>query len=132
MASFMLCVTGDPAVLPTDAGWRWNPIASPYIIGQPSWGVPASLACLVLLKRGGIGQALCAWLEEQLVAGKRPAQALPVFYIQRGRIAEGLHANARLSRVAEKEGARLQPRLCLELMPPLSRLAALQRLLTEI
>jgi hypothetical protein len=52
-------------------------------------------------------QALCAWLEEQAAAGGRAAQALPVYYLLRGRIAEGLHANARLSREPPKDGAHL-------------------------
>ncbi len=52
-------------------------------------------------------QALCAWLEEQAAAGGRAAQALPVYYLLRGRIAEGLHANARLSREPPKDGAHV-------------------------
>ncbi|KAK9824980.1 hypothetical protein WJX81_002675 [Elliptochloris bilobata] len=49
-------------------------------------------------------QAMCGWMEEQAAAGGRAAHALPVFYLLRGRIAEGLHANAGLSRTPPAEG----------------------------
>lgn len=50
-------------------------------------------------------QALCEWMEEEAAAGRRGMHALPVFYLLRGRVAEGLHANACLSRTPPAEGA---------------------------
>lgn len=43
-------------------------------------------------------QVLCEWLEGQMEAGKTTARFLPLYFLLRGRITEGLHAHARLVR----------------------------------
>ena len=62
------------------------------------------LAALTCRMCSCLSQALHEWMEEEAAAGRRGMHSLPVFYLLRGRVAEGLHANARLSRMPPPEG----------------------------
>ena len=51
-------------------------------------------------------QVVCAWLEEGIQSPDIRALFAPLFFLARGRVAEALHAHARLQRLPPTAGAQ--------------------------